>query len=172
MKVFLILVAVTLCISSCSTQKSIGAGPECHPEINKVIADVLDQSLDRDGQTVQLPDYDFASQYGYIFLFDEIDENECRIDDQMLSESAKEKYRLLDKHQLNSETRRHGGKLVYMRVSSVEVDKDVARIYIGASIKFSPGRKAGALCCCGGEMILKASGDKWVFQDWGMVICS
>lgn len=172
MKILLTLAVFVLCISSCASKVShMASSPLCQPDINQVVADVLHQSLYPGSLTGQLPDHNLASQYGFTFLLDEIEENRCRINGLMFSESAKEKFRLLNRRQLNSQAREYGGKLVYMRVNSVEIDSDIAGIWIGANINFSPKRRVGLLCCCSGRMILKRAVEGWVFQEWGLLVC-
>lgn len=172
MKIFLILAVFVLCISSCASKVSYaGDNRMCHPDINGVVADVLHQSLNPGNLTGQLPDHNLASQYGFTFLFDEIEDNRCKINDLLLSGLAKEKFRLVNKRQLNSEARKYGGKIVYMRIDSVEIDRDVASIWVGASINFSPKKRVGLLCCCSGQMNLKRSVEGWVFHEWGLLVC-
>lgn len=78
----------------------------------------------------------------------------------------------MNKRQLNKEASRRGGSLTYVRIGRVQIDGDVARIGIGASINVWPKKKVALMCCCGGEMILDRSSEGWVFRDWNYLVCA
>lgn len=170
MKKISILAALVLSISSCALQVAdIGSAPVCHSDVSQVIADTLHQAIDK--EEAQIPDYGFASRYGFAYLLNHVDENRCRINEEMLTEAIREKFTLVKKTQLGSRARSHGGKLTYMVVESVEIDTDVAHVWVGAQTHFAGNKKLGSLCCCSGEMTLKRFGDEWIFQEWSNRIC-
>lgn len=166
--IFSILLITVIFISSCATT---GGGHMCNPDINAVVTDVLNQSLNPDS-SIRIPDQTFASGYGFTFVLMEIEENRCNISSAGFSELAREEIRLMNKRQLNKEASRRGGSLTYVRIGRVQIDGDVARIGIGASINVWPKKKVALMCCCGGEMILDRSSEGWVFRDWNYLVCT
>lgn len=166
--IFLTLVITVIYISSCATTDG---GHICDQDINAVVADVLNQSLNPDSQ-IRIPDQTFASRYGFAFILKDIEENRCNISNAGFSELAKEEYRLVNKRQLNKEASKRDGSLTYLSIDSVEIDGDVARIRIGAKINIWPKKKVALMCCCGGKMILDQSSEGWVFRAWDYLICA
>lgn len=165
--ILLTLVISVICISSCATTD---AGRMCSPDINTVATDVLNQSLNPDS-AMRIPDQAYASRYGFTFVLRKIEGNRCNINDAGFSALAKEKFKLANKHQLNIEASKRGGSLTYVNIDSIEIDGDVARIGIGASINIWPKKKVALMCCCGGELILDRSADGWIFRDWHYLVC-
>lgn len=143
----------------------------CDQEINTVVTDVLNQSLNPDS-AMRIPDQAYASRYGFTFVLRKIEGNRCDINDAGFSALAKEKFKLANKHQLNKEAGKRGGSLTYVSIDSVDINGDVAHIGIGASINIWPKKKVALMCCCGGEMILDRSTEGWVFRSWDYLICA
>lgn len=168
MRACLTLMITIICISSCSTP---GGGRMCDPDINAVVADVLNQSLNPDS-AARIPDQAYASRYGFTFVLRMIEGNRCNINDAGFSTLAKGKFKLANKYQLNKEASKRGGSLTYVSIDLVEIDGDVARIGIGARINIWPAKKLALMCCCGGAMILERSSEGWVFRDWDYLVCA
>lgn len=171
MKSVIVLVLVILHLNACGSE-SLAGDPSglCTAEQSAVVSAVLRESLDPTNP--RMPDYKIASQYDSVYVLDAVGENNCALRDNVLPKFAGASFELIHEDQLDALALEHGGRLVYISLSSIAVERNVARAWIGASINYADKQQGLNLCCCSGEMILEYDDSGWIFDNWAIRVCA
>lgn len=171
MKSVIVIGLVILHLSSCGSESIKQQESNlCNAEQNSVVSAVLRESLDPSNP--RLPDYKIASQHSSVYVLDTVSEGKCIFNDNVLPNFVGASIKLVGEDQLDRLARENGGKLVYVRLSSIAIERNIARVWLGVSINYADSNEGPSLCCCGGEMILRTDDSTWSFDEWGIRVCA
>jgi hypothetical protein len=157
--------------------------PVCGGEIQQALAaalryglgdvpeDYAPQRIDLESPVV--PDYAVLRKDDTIYVRNYLDMLGCSVDRSVLPASGRVRFALIDDDQLLDLARRDGDHVAFVRALGVEIGEFEAVVQLGVALRAAPQEEPRYLtCCCAGEMVLRRSGNQWVFENWRNVYCA
>ena len=176
------LLAAMSFVAALSSAQNIQT-PVCSSEMQQVLATALRYGLgdvpeDYAPQRIDLespvvPDYAVLRKDDTIYVRNYLDMPRCSVDGSVLPTSGSVPFALVDDDQLLDLARRDGDHVAFVRALEVEIREFEVVVQFGVALRAAPQEEPRYLtCCCGGEMVLRRSGDQWLFEKWRNVYCA
>jgi hypothetical protein len=120
----------------------------------------------------RIPDLGVVRHGDSVYVASLVRDAKCLVDESVLPSSPEVTFTLVGEAEILELARRSENGVTYVSVGGVRFSETEVVVNLGVSIRPAPGDQRGLTCCCGGEMVLRHTSEKWLFERWQNVFCA